>query len=182
MNDPKDQSSGGERNRREVLATLGGCACAAAAVSMTGCTFSKVYGSLSVQTVPFDLADPTFAPLNEVGQMVALDADGWNLLLVRRDADTVIGLNRMCPHALCDMAPDIAGVWENDSLLCICHNSRFGPDGALMEGPAEEGIMAHDVRFDPSTNTGVIAAMVLIMFLEMVYTISIYSYFRDINF
>ncbi len=158
MNKPKHSSAKASPNRREALATIGGCACAAAAAVSVGCTFSEVYGNLSVQTVPFDLADEVFAPLQEVGQMVALDADGWKLLLIRRSEDSVIGLDRMCPHALCDMAPNLTGAWENDTLICICHDSRFGPDGALLQGPAEVGIRAHDVRFDPSTGRGVIVA------------------------
>jgi nitrite reductase/ring-hydroxylating ferredoxin subunit len=158
MSKPKAGSAKPSPNRREALATIGGCACAAAAVATVGCSFSDVYSSLSVQTVPFDLADDTFAALREVGQMVAVDADGWRLLLIRRSEDSVIGLDRICPHAFCDMAPDLTGAWENDTLICVCHDSRFGPDGALLQGPAEVGITAHDVRFDPATGKGVIVA------------------------
>ena len=141
-------------NRREALVVLGGCAYAAAAATM-GCTFSEVYGSLTAQTVPFDLSDETFAPLEEIGNLVPLDIDGWRLILIRNSEDSIIGLDRICPHAFCDMTPPL-GAWEDDLLVCVCHDSRFTADGTVVKGPAEDDLLVHDVRFDPATGTGVI--------------------------
>ena len=127
----------------------------AAAVAAMGCTYNKVYGSLTAQTVQFDLSEETFAPLQTVGNMVPLDIDGWRLILIRNSEDTVIGLDRICPHAFCDMTPPL-GAWEDNTLICVCHDSRFGPDGRVLQGPAEDDLLVHDVRFDPETGQGVI--------------------------
>ena len=144
----------GKMTRRDALVTLGGCVCAAAAAA-TGCTYSAVYGSLTAQSVAFDLADETFAPLQTVGSMVPLDIDGWRLILIRQSEDTIIGLDRICPHAFCDMTPPL-GAWEDNTLICICHDSRFAPDGRVLQGPAETDLLVHDVRFDPATGQGVV--------------------------
>ncbi len=145
-----------EPNRRDALMVIGG-ACAAASLSLGGCTFSEVYGSLSAQTLNLSLTDEMMAPLREVGGLAPVDADAWKVLLIRRSESEIIALNRVCTHLDCDMLPGI-GVWdtESENLTCICHNSKFGPDGAVVQKPADgmdiAPLVAHEVRFDPASD------------------------------
>ena len=46
------------------------------------------------------------------------------------------------------------GKWENNELICVCHDSRFGPDGSLLKGPAETGVTAFPVEFNADSGSG----------------------------
>ena len=143
-------------NRRDALYGLAGCGLAV--TTLKGCVISKIYGELTDARIEFDLNDPKYAPLKEVGGMVADEGGGWEIVLVRRSADKIIALHRICPHAAYDMAPDQFGVWdtEYDGLKCRGHNSVFRDDGSLIGGPADAGIRAFPVEFDFETNRGVV--------------------------
>lgn len=45
-------------------------------------------------------------------------------------------LSLVCTHLGCTLAPDEAG------FTCPCHNSRYGPDGAVLSGPAQKSLTA----------------------------------------
>jgi len=55
-------------------------------------------------------------------------------------------LSASCPHEGCDVE------WsaERREFQCPCHDSRFGPDGARLGGPAEHGL----ARLHSRTNGG----------------------------
>jgi len=139
-----------------VVKTLALGGCAAAAGAATGCTISEIYGSLESVRIEFDLNDETYSVLKDVGGMVPIDEGGWKVVLVRNSATSVIGLDRMCPHAWCDMHPEQFGAWADNSLICICHGSRFDAEGQVLAGPSEVGIAVYDVRFDQASQTGVL--------------------------
>ena len=46
------------------------------------------------------------------------------------------------------------GKWENNERICVCHDSRFGPDGSLLKGPAETGVAAFPVEFNADSGSG----------------------------
>jgi Rieske Fe-S protein len=145
-----------EPNRREMLEGMVRCGCAAALVSMTGCTFAEVYGDLEATSVTFDLREPEFAALREVGGMVPINEGAWRTILVRRTENEIIGLDRMCPHEWCDMLPGTGGMWFEDSLMCLCHGSRFAIDGTVMTGPAVDNIPSYRVQYDGESQTGTV--------------------------
>ena len=141
-------------SRRTVVKTLALGGCAAASSAMTGCTMSEIYGELESVRVDFDLQDSTYSALQSVGGMVPVDEGGWKVVLVRVSDESVVALDRMCPHAWCDMHPDLFGVWAQDSLICTCHGSRFDAQGKVIAGPSEQDIPAYDVVFDAESQTG----------------------------
>ena len=143
-----------EPNRREMLEGLVRCGCAAAVVSMTGCTFAEVYGDLEATSVAFDLNQEAYAALNDVGGMVPIDEGAWRTVLVRRTESEIIALDRMCPHEWCDMLPGSGGMWFEDSLMCLCHGSRFAVDGKVLTGPAVDNIPSYRVQYDSESQTG----------------------------
>ena len=140
-------------NRRQVLSGLG---CVVGASQLGGCTIAEVFGDTEGQAVPFDVAQPEFEALATEGGIATLDVGVRKVILIRRTDTEVIALDRICSHAQCDMAPPL-GVWQDDALRCICHNTVFNPDGtAQPDGATEEPIEAFAVDFDPATGTGVI--------------------------
>lgn len=147
-------------DRRGFLCGMAACGCAAA-LAQTGCTFSEVYSQTGAGELAFDIGQGDFTALAEVGGTLAVDietdGDPAAVLLVRNAEDTVIALERICPHTFCDMKSPL-GVWDQQaqSLTCICHNSIFLSDGALQAGPSPRGIAAYDVRFDPATGEGLV--------------------------
>jgi Rieske Fe-S protein len=47
-----------------------------------------------------------------------------------------------CPHEGCD----VEWIDNPGEFICPCHDSRFGPDGARLSGPAESGLTPIPVR------------------------------------
>lgn len=51
-----------------------------------------------------------------------------------RDAAGVYAISRVCTHLGCIVKPSATG------FECPCHGSRFGPDGAVVRGPAPKAL------------------------------------------
>lgn len=148
----------GEVDRRGFLCTMAACGCAAA---LAGCTISEVYSQTGAGELAFDITQGEFAALQMVGATVAIDietdADPAPVLLVRNAEDSVIALERICPHTFCDMKAPL-GSWDQQTqrLTCLCHISVFADDGQLISGPSPRGIAAYAVEFDPATGQGLV--------------------------
>lgn len=59
-----------------------------------------------------------------------------------RGLDGFQALSLTCPHLGCTVEATSAG------FSCPCHGSRFGPDGAVLRGPAREPLRALRVELD----------------------------------
>lgn len=147
-------------DRRGFLCGVAACGCAAA-LAQAGCTFSEVYTRTGSGELAFDINQSDFSALQTVGETlpvdVQTDGDPAAVLLVRNAEDSVIALERICPHTFCDMTAPI-GAWDQQaqSLTCICHNSIFSSDGALQAGPSPRGLAAYPVEFDAATGQGLV--------------------------
>lgn len=147
-------------DRRGFLCGLAACGCVAA-VGAAGCTIAEVYGQTGAGELAFDINSGDFAVLQTVGETFAVDietdADPAAVLLVRNTEETIIALERICPHTFCDMKAPI-GVWDQPAqqLICICHQSIFSNDGTLVSGPSPRSIAAYSVEFDATTGQGVV--------------------------
>ena len=51
-------------------------------------------------------------------------------------------LTAVCPHLGCDVPWNEA----EGKFMCPCHGSQFGPDGSLLQGPAERGMDTLPIR------------------------------------
>ncbi len=154
------RDDGAGLDRRGFLCGMAACGCAAA-LGASGCTIAEVYTQTGAGELAFDINSGEFAALQTVGETVPVDvetsADPAPVLLIRNAEDSVIALERICPHTLCDMTAPI-GVWDQPAqqLICICHTSIFATDGALVSGPSPRGVAAYPVVFDPATGQGVV--------------------------
>lgn len=143
-------------NRREALGHLARCAgCALAVPALGGCTISRVFGGAGGD-VAFDVSDATFAPLAEVGGAVPVDTGARKLMLIRVSEDEVVALDRICTHAVCDMAPGVDGTWDGEKLTCLCHFSEFSATGEVLKGPATRDLQRFTVEFDALAGTGTV--------------------------
>lgn len=81
--------------------------------------------------------------LSEVGGQAAVDVDEalLHLLIARTGEDCWVGVWRVCTHGACEVE------WEPEAaeVSCPCHGSRFGADGAVLQGPATEALAAYEV-------------------------------------
>jgi len=51
-----------------------------------------------------------------------------------RDAQGIYAISTICTHLGCIVKPAL------DGFECPCHGSRFGPDGAVLKGPAPRAL------------------------------------------
>jgi Rieske Fe-S protein len=116
--------------------------------SLGGCVVADVFNTNLGSSFAFNLSDPKFAPLNEVGSAVDVDdAAGRPIILIRVDEEQIMAVNRICTHSQCDMKFGRDGKWENGEIICLCHNSKFDPTGAVIQGPATRPLTAYSVEF-----------------------------------
>jgi Rieske Fe-S protein len=140
--------------RRTVL--VGGAAVAAAAVA--ACTSTPASTSPVPPAVPPGGLDtgvphPPGPPPSAVGSAGtrvaaaadvpvggALVVDGLELILTQPAAGQFAGFSAECTHAGC-----IINRVEGAALVCPCHGSRYGLDGAVQRGPAERALKSRPV-------------------------------------
>lgn len=86
------------------------------------------------------IALSTIDKLNEEGQIVKKTND----VIVIRDPQTseLIALKSLCTHQGCTVKWD----GESNNLVCPCHGSAFGKDGAVITGPATKPLDIYEVK------------------------------------
>ncbi len=66
------------------------------------------------------------------------------VLIVETDSEGIVAVNPTCLHQRCLVE------WDADETLfvCPCHDSRFEPSGALVQGPATEPLASIEVKVE----------------------------------
>lgn len=85
------------------------------------------------------------------GGSVAGSAPGLDrpLVVLRAGAAEVRAFDATCTHLGCTVAHSPG----KRVFACPCHDSRFGEDGAVQQGPAQAPLRSYAVAFDGSTAT-----------------------------
>jgi Rieske Fe-S protein len=84
-------------------------------------------------------------------------------VVLGRDAGGLYAMTSVCTHQQCDISKD--GTISAAGLNCICHGSRFGPTGLVLNGPATAPLkhfqvdVAADGKITIQTGTVVDAAV-----------------------
>lgn len=129
-------------NRRSFL---GGCAACAALAACGEAAAPRApfvpidTGSLPSDAPSFDVVLADHPALVDVGATVFIEVDRHLQLAVTRSGpaeDAFVVLSDSCPHQGCRVLLD------GDTFRCPCHQSVFEIDGALVNGPAREGLRA----------------------------------------
>lgn len=69
-----------------------------------------------------------------------MSGQGTPLMVIRRDEETFIALEKKCPHLGCMV--DLVG----GELLCPCHGAKFTLDGKLTGGPSPRDLKQYEVK------------------------------------
>jgi nitrite reductase/ring-hydroxylating ferredoxin subunit len=96
------------------------------------------------RVLPLRISD--FPSLAKEGGSVMLTFDGEAtvLYIIRGAGDIVHVMNPTCPHQGCRVDKYDA---VSSQTTCPCHGSAFANDGALINGPATEGLRRYPSRF-----------------------------------
>ena len=136
-------------NRREFFGWVGlGAIATSLPVAMAAC---------SSQSTPSKLTNPSSRPdgFKAIGTMTELDQKGHilnqnvpgsSVIVIPNPSNKngLIAVNPTCTHAGCTVN------WEQDhkSFVCPCHESKFAPDGKVLEGPAIKPLQTYTVKLE----------------------------------
>jgi cytochrome b6-f complex iron-sulfur subunit len=73
--------------------------------------------------------------------VVAIEGRDDKVIVFRRPDGQIVATDMTCTHKGCDVNWDVSRA----KLVCPCHGSEFTSTGAVMHGPAERPLAAHDV-------------------------------------
>ncbi|MGY0497807.1 QcrA and Rieske domain-containing protein [Nocardia sp. FBN12] len=125
-------------NRRTAVVGAGALAVAA---TLTACG-----SSATSESAPAAPAEPG-APAGALAKVADVPVGGGvivgDTVVTQPTAGNFVGLSSTCTHAGCKVATVAKG-----TINCPCHGSRFGLDGAVRGGPANEPLAAKPVRVE----------------------------------
>ena len=74
--------------------------------------------------------------------IVGVEGRPDKVLLFRTTWNELVAVRDTCPHDGCDLGL----LQEVGEVLCPCDDSHFGPDGAVLQGPATAPLHLYPVR------------------------------------
>ncbi len=76
----------------------------------------------------------TVAELDDSGSLSDNNLLGESVVVIRdpADAEAVIAINSLCTHQGCTVD------WQESEFVCPCHQSKFGAEGEVLNGPATD--------------------------------------------
>lgn len=126
--------------RRAVFAGAGAAAIGAVAACGGGGTTDDGGGQQQVGDAPAGAPGTALGPAAEVpvgGGKVYAEAQ---IVVTQPAPGKFTGLSAICPHQGCAVNAVTGGV-----VVCPCHGSRFGLDGAVVQGPAQQPLAQRPV-------------------------------------
>ncbi|MCI1746829.1 MAG: Rieske (2Fe-2S) protein [Acidipropionibacterium sp.] len=125
--------------RRAVLRGGLGIAALATGSALAGCSSGDTTQGVS-PTGPLEI-DASQVP---VGGGTVIAKSGY--VVTQPTKGSYRAFSALCPHAGCDVSKVADG-----QIVCPCHDSRFAiTDGAVVKGPATEGLSAAKVAVEGS--------------------------------
>ncbi|CAN5748443.1 hypothetical protein BH23CYA1_BH23CYA1_05560 [soil metagenome] len=90
------------------------------------------------------MAIGTTAELEQQGYLATPDSAENPIVVIADPAnpEALIALSAKCTHAGCTVA------WQEDLFACPCHGSKFGPDGSVVDGPADEPLAQYTAKVE----------------------------------
>lgn len=90
----------------------------------------------------------TLTELDKNQQLLRTNLGGGDkkalVILNPTDNEQLIAVNPTCTHAGCTVA------WESEqqAFVCPCHDSHFGSDGKVLQGPAEKPLTSYTAKLE----------------------------------
>ncbi|ANY08280.1 Rieske (2Fe-2S) protein [Pseudonocardia sp. HH130630-07] len=138
--EPTAPRGGPAFGRRAAFAGAGAVAVGAVAACGGGGTTDDAGGQQEAGDAPQGAPGTALGPASEVpvgGGKIYADQQ---VVVTQAAAGQYTGLSAVCPHQGCAVASIAEG-----QIVCPCHNSRFGLDGAVLQGPAQEPLQQRPV-------------------------------------
>lgn len=147
---PAPASEGRGVTRRSVIGTTAGLS---GAVALAACGSSGGSGSATTSasmsspaaTAPGSATTP--GSVSSAGAVLARSGDvpvgggvvvkDQKVVVVQATPGAYSALSAVCTHRGCIVQPPADGV-----IVCRCHNSKYGLDGSVQQGPAEQPLAA----------------------------------------
>lgn len=127
--------------RRAVFAGAGVVAVGAvAACSGGGTTTDDAGGQQEAGDAPQGAPGTALGPASEVPVGGGKIYSDQQIVVTQPAAGQYTGLSSVCPHQGCAVATVADG-----QIVCPCHDSRFGLDGAVVKGPAQQPLQQRPV-------------------------------------
>lgn len=121
-------------SRRALL--CGACALAACAKSPPTDTGARCAGAPDASWLRIPLSEHPALAEPGAGEAIALPEEQLYAMVVHQEDGCYAATWSICTHGACELE------WsaEDAELVCPCHGSRFGLDGAVLEGPATRAL------------------------------------------
>ncbi len=137
--------------RREFLKWVGiGIFASNLPVLIAACSSNNTDISITETTqTPDPISVQTQDGFIPIGTIQELEKDSfildkkYNVIIIRdQENGTIMALNPKCPHQGCTVK------WKRDqnNLECPCHGSKFGTNGQLLQGPANESLPIYTLK------------------------------------
>jgi nitrite reductase/ring-hydroxylating ferredoxin subunit len=101
-----------------------------------------VAGCAGATAPPAPVTGP-LAPTSDVPVGSATIFADQGVVVTQAVAGEFAAFSAVCPHQSCNVASV-----EGAEIICPCHGSRFGLDGAVLTGPAEQGLASMPVAVE----------------------------------
>ncbi|MDN5919359.1 MAG: Rieske (2Fe-2S) protein [Pseudonocardia sp.] len=89
-------------------------------------------GGQSSADLPEGAPGTVLGPVSSVPVGGGVVFAGEQVVVTQPSAGTFQGLSTVCPHQGCQV-----NAVRDGAVICPCHGSRFGLDGAVLQGPAQ---------------------------------------------
>jgi cytochrome b6-f complex iron-sulfur subunit len=136
-------------NRREFLMWVGvGGVASYLPVAIAACSPKSTQSKSSASSARADgfQSVGTVADLDQKGQILNKNFSAGTVLVIRdsANANKIIAVNPSCTHAGCTVT------WEKDKkdFLCPCHDSKFSPEGKVLQGPAKKPLPSYTAKIE----------------------------------
>ncbi|OYO07011.1 (2Fe-2S)-binding protein [Enemella evansiae] len=135
-------------SRRALLGAAGGLS-ALAVGALTGCSSGAGSRDSRSSAPPAGDASAPAAPAGAVASTAEIPVGSGKILpaaqlvVTQPTAGEFVGLSAFCTHQGC-----IVSQLRGNTIVCGCHGSQFGLDGAVQKGPADKPLEKIPVRVE----------------------------------
>ena len=124
-------ANGSSLGRRVVLAGAGAAAIGAVAACGTSTDTSSGSSPRTASDVPEGAPGTVLGPASQIPVGSGAVFADQQVVVTQPAPGQFQGLSTVCPHQGCQV-----NAVRDGAVICPCHGSRFGLDGAVLEGPA----------------------------------------------
>ncbi|MBF2080040.1 MAG: ubiquinol-cytochrome c reductase iron-sulfur subunit [Synechococcales cyanobacterium T60_A2020_003] len=132
-------------DRREFLTWIGvGSLATSLPIAIAACAPESTSSDTSASPSADGEVVGTVSELSRDRPILREDTALGAVMVIQDANNTAIAVNPTCPHAGCMVDWKAA----QNLFVCPCHNSQFGPDGSLVQGPSTKPLASYAVSVE----------------------------------